>query len=372
MTDARSSVLERALEAKHELECKEAEKDLLLHQELHNLRIEELVGKGGFGAVYRAIHTRLETSFAVKVLHAQIEEHPELVARFEREAKASAMLHHPNIIRVSDFGQLPDGRYYLIMDFLTGQSLKQALGEGEAFSEERIRWLMDALCDALSYIHDKHMTHRDIKPSNIYLEREPGQQREHVILIDFGIAALAHDHSLTQPGTRLGTPTYMSPEQARGRSDEADGRADLYAVGVILFQLLTGVAPFAASSHPELLYKHIHEAPPTLGDVRPEVDWAPSLEAMVRKSLAKEPDERYPDAAALLASFHAAMDAQQALGPLPDRSRPPASGAFDEVLASMPTEVPAAPSRPQLPPWLYLAVGGCLLAAVATAWWLGC
>jgi serine/threonine-protein kinase len=371
MDETTPSVLEQALKAKHALE--EATIDPLLGVELHNLRIEELIGQGGFGAVYRAVHTRLDTPFAIKVLHAQIEEQPDLVARFEREAKASAMLHHPHIIRVSDFGQLEDGRYYLIMDFLRGKSLKESLADKEAFSTERILTIMDALCDALGYIHNQQMIHRDIKPSNIFLSLEPGQQKEHLILIDFGIAALVNDHSLTQPGTRLGTPTYMSPEQAKGQSDEVDGRCDLYAAGIILFQLLTGTPPFVASSHPEMLYKHIHEPPPSLKDIRPDVAWAPKLEAMLQTSLAKEPTERYPDAHAFFDALQDALNAQNATGPLPDPQTSPTNHVLSDEMASMPTQtIPDATYHPpnRAFPVLWVAVGaGLLVCLLVSLFW---
>jgi tetratricopeptide (TPR) repeat protein len=257
-------------------------------------QIVELIGEGGMGRVYRAQQLRLQRPVAVKVLHREYSAVPEVAARFEREAIALARLDHPNCVAVQDFGKLPDGSLYLVMSHLSGALLRNALLE--RFSVERSLHVARHLLSGLAHAHQAGIVHRDVKPENVMLVSYEGDA-DFARLFDFGIVKLqteeAAGENLTKVGQRFGTPAYMSPEQSLGRT--VDARSDLYSLTVVLYEMLTGRPLFVADDEEGLLVMHAAKAPPPLG-----AGFVPELEELVRRGLAKKPEDRYASAAEYL------------------------------------------------------------------------
>ncbi len=303
-------------------------------------RIEALLGEGGVGRVYRARHVSLDRSVALKVLLAQHEGREVLRERFRREAAALASLSHPHIVAVTDFGV--DGEtLFLVMEMLDGQSLADLL-RSETLDPARAISIVRQILLALAYAHARKVVHRDLKPHNIFVRRlDDGS--DHVTVLDFGLARFVGDRQsgaqLTRAGMVIGTPAYMAPEQASGDVDAMDARTDIYAVGLLLFEVLTGRRPFATKDPGALLRAHLLENPPTLAEADPELEPTPELEAIVARALAKQPEERYPGAAQMLAAL-------DAIGPKAARRRSPAGPKSGELaeLVEAPT-MAATPSK---------------------------
>ncbi len=296
-------------------------KDTLIGQQVGNLRIVARIGQGGFGAVYRAEHIHIGSTYAIKVLRVDMKSDDGMIERFRREANTIAMLENPHVVRVTDFGALPDGGQFLAMELLSGKSLKEAMKAGRRFTLKEIcRWLTDVL-ETLHYIHSSGIVHRDIKPANLFLHRSKPHYPETIKILDFGIAVMSNGQSLTASGETIGSPVYMSPEQARGQSKYVDGRADLYSVGVILYQMLAGRPPFRGENFTATLLKQLQEPPPPLAFVCPDIPWATSLEDFLQKALGKQPEDRWPDASAMVADLQVALEEQEAL--LPEQVYPP-------------------------------------------------
>jgi serine/threonine-protein kinase len=265
-------------------------------------KIESVLGEGGMGIVYKAVHTALRKPLAIKVLRPEVSKKDEIVARFKQEAQSASQIGNQHIIDISDFGELRDGSTYFVMEFLNGQSLTKALEAGR-FSLERTVYVAKQLCKALGAAHEIGIVHRDMKPDNVQLI-ERGDDKNFVKVLDFGIAKVGGQNSkLTQAGQVFGTPHYMSPEQCAGTA--VDHRTDIYAVGVILYELATGQVPFDADNLMGILTKHLYENPIPPHELPPPVNVEPALEAVILKCLAKKPEQRYQSMAELAADLDA-------------------------------------------------------------------
>ncbi|MCS7011021.1 MAG: serine/threonine protein kinase, partial [Anaerolineales bacterium] len=256
--------------------------------------IKEELGRGGMATVYRAYDPRFEREVAIKVLPREMLHDPQFRVRFEREAKTIAMLEHPAIVPVYDFGE-EDGQLYFVMRFMPGGSLAERLRQGPLSVEEAAR-IFSRLAPALDTAHAKGIIHRDLKPGNILFDQygEP-------YLSDFGIAKLTQGSSTMTGSAIIGTPAYMSPEQAQGEA--IDARSDIYGLGVILFEMLTGQQPFQGDTPMSVVLKHITDPIPHLLDLRP--DLPVDIEKIVEKALAKSPHERFETATQMAQALQA-------------------------------------------------------------------
>ncbi|MCB0209685.1 MAG: serine/threonine-protein kinase [Anaerolineae bacterium] len=262
----------------------------LIGKTLGKYRIVGRLGRGGMAEVYKAFQPGLERYVAIKVMHAHLSEDADFVKRFHREAQATGKLIHPNIVQALDF-DVDAGIYYMVMQYIDGPTLKDEfkvrLQQGDGFDLLEVGRIMGALCDAVDYAHAHHMIHRDIKPANMMIDSE-GQVR----LTDFGIARLMGGTQYTATGAMTGTPAYMSPEQGRG--DKVDGRSDIYTLGVILYELVTGQVPYEADTPIAVVMKHITEPLPLPSILTPRLPQA--VEAVIVKAMAKSPEDRYQTA----------------------------------------------------------------------------
>ncbi|HET9957770.1 MAG TPA: protein kinase, partial [Polyangiaceae bacterium] len=257
----------------------------------------------GMGAVYEGENTRIARRVAIKVLHSGVAEMGEAVARFEREAQAAGRIGSEHICEVLDLGNLPSGDRYLVMEFMDGDSLSRRIRQRGQLTPSELYPIAHQLLDGLMAAHAAGIIHRDLKPDNIFVLRSKRGGGEFVKLLDFGISKFTDggsNLSMTRTGTVMGTPYYMAPEQARG-SRELDARVDLYAVGVILYEALTGQVPFMAETFNELLFKIVLETPRPIGELVPGAE--PSFVAIVEKAMSRDPALR----------FQSALEFQQAL-----------------------------------------------------------
>jgi serine/threonine-protein kinase len=259
------------------------------------------LGEGGMGSVYLAEHVVIEKKFALKVLAPELARRPDLVARFLQEARSASRIGHENVIDISDFGQSPDGLVFIAMEFLDGKDLGEIVRGQGAMDWPQAREIVLQICRALRAAHDKGIVHRDMKPENIFLIHREGQPN-FVKILDFGIAKVMgldpNGPRLTRTGMIFGTPEYMAPEQAEGK--DTDHRADIYAVGCILYHLLTGQTPFVAESFMTMLTKHLMEDPVAPSQRRPDLPISPEMDALVLKALEKDRDHRWQSMAELL------------------------------------------------------------------------
>jgi serine/threonine protein kinase len=293
----------------------------LIGQSLGNYRIEDRLGTGGMGEVYRAIHVRLNRPAAIKVLHANQASDATFQARFLREARAAAALSHPNIVEVFDFGE-QDGASYLVMELVPDGSLRTLLRKWAA----RDGWtlgqgvdLARQAAEGLAYAHEHGMVHRDIKPDNLLLQRISSRGRStrldandlyQLKISDFGLARLVDERGdLTVTGMVMGTPAYMSPEQCQGST--LDGRSDLYSLGVVLYEVATGSPPFRVKSLSEAVFKHISATPPRPQELQPDLPEA--LDAVIMRCLEKNPDDRFASASELVDALDGVLGTTDAL-----------------------------------------------------------
>jgi len=268
-------------------------------------RVEAVLGKGGMGKVYKAVHTGIDRTVALKVLHSRLGGSTEAKQRFQREAIASGRLDHPNIVNVSDSGELEDGSLYLVMEALEGEPLGNRLER-----EKRIPWpesiaIVRGVLAGLQHAHEKGVVHRDIKPDNIFLARKDGEPV--IKILDFGIAKLyagtADDPASTRAGLTVGTPAYLSPEQAVGGA--ITPASDVYSTSVVLYEMLTGRPPFLDEDPLAMLTAHVSRDPPPFAEVAPDLQLPPGLEALINHGLAKVSAERISSATEYAAQLEA-------------------------------------------------------------------
>jgi Tol biopolymer transport system component len=340
----------------------------LVGSHLGKYEIKAEIGRGGMGSVYLGYDPLLDRQVAVKVLAPHLVWDQEFVERFVREARAAARLKHPNVVTVFDVGQEASW-YYFVMEHLAGETLAARLQREGALPAQEALSILRPLAAALDYAHHRGIVHRDVKPGNVMLGPE-GQ----VTLMDFGIARAAQEGRLTGTGTVVGTPEYMSPEQARGMT--VDARTDQYSLGVVAYQMLSGQVPFQADSTLALMYKIVHEPPPPLSQFRP--DLPAGAGAALEQALAKEPGARYAGASAFVEALEHALAgstvkreapvsaAETAVTPdegstvvVPDEGATVAiPGPAEEVWRTI-----RMVSR-RVPLWAWGAVGGLLLVAL--------
>ena len=353
---------------------------------LGKYEIRAEIGRGGMGTVYLGYDPLLDRQVAIKVLAPHLVWEQGFVERFLREARAAARLKHPNVVTIYDVGQ-EGSHYYFVMEYVEGQTLGQVIKQRGAMSPAEVTAIVGPLADALDQAHGQGLVHRDIKPGNIMVG--PAGQ---VMLTDFGIARAAQEVGLTTTGTLVGTPEYMSPEQARG--DVVDPRTDQYSLGVVAYEMLSGKVPFGGTTPHGVLYKQIHEPLPPISQVRPDVP--AEVQTVLQQGLAKEPDQRY----ATVTAFAEALS--QALGPAQRLARAgegaaatadmptvlvgPARGVAAAPATSPPVRQPAPAARPTAPTttqgvaptaeraagrrrsgWVWVLGGLALLVAVAVS-----
>ena len=255
--------------------------------------IQQKIGSGGMGQVYKAMHVTLDVPIALKVLRKALLSDTSIVQRFHREARAASRLRHPNVIGVTDFGQTEDGTLFMAMEYVAGKSLGRIISEESPLSEQRIVRIVSQILAALGEAHAAQILHRDLKPENVMVESRR-DERDVVKVLDFGIAKIQQGEgggaTLTQQGLVCGTPGYMSPEQ--WGAEALDARSDLYAVGVILYEMLTGSLPFDSQTPMELMKKQLTETPPPPSARRPGGQVSPDLEALVMRTLSSSREER--------------------------------------------------------------------------------
>ncbi len=281
----------------------------LSDKDLGKYHIDERIDSGGMAEVYLGVHKQLDRQVAIKVMHGHLLEGGDFLARFRREAKAVAKLRHPNIVQVLDF-DVKDEIIFMVMEYIEGTNLQKRLNalhrQGECLSIAKIGSIIKDVADALDYAHSKGMLHRDVKPSNILLDKN-----DKAYLTDFGIAKILSDQKFTATGTLIGTPAYMSPEQGTG--EELSKESDIYSLGVVAFEMITGQVPYDAPTPIGIVHKQVYDPIPDIADL---VDDVPeSTQEVIDTALAKSPDSRYPSADALVTALRGALVALEAADP---------------------------------------------------------
>jgi serine/threonine-protein kinase len=292
-------------------------------------RLLRILGQGGLGVVYEAVQEGLGRKVAIKVLREEVSRNETVLQRFRQEAKSASLIGHENIVDIIEFGETVYGAPYLVMEMLEGEDLAHRLKRERTISMLRILTIARQCCRALTVTHEKGIVHRDMKPENIFLV-ERDEQPDFVKIVDFGIAKMNDLEQPGEPGRKLtktgmifGTPEYMSPEQAAGKP--SDHRVDIYAMGIILFEMITGRVPFVGDSFMAVLTQHLLEPVPQFSLVNPSVQVPPDLEAIVQRALQKHPDHRFQTMNELGDALQAVMD-----------------GTPLKMLAPMPTDPPPA------------------------------
>jgi serine/threonine protein kinase len=315
-----------------------------------------VIGEGGMGTVYEVRHKALGKRFALKALRKDLALDGEIAARFIQEARTAAAVSHPGLVEITDFGRLESGQVYFVMELLEGKSLASLLRTGGPLPAARGLSIVRQLVHALKAAHDASIVHRDLKPDNIHISRGDNGS-DFVKIVDFGLAKVIGSSKLTRAGMVFGTPHYMSPEQAAG--EHVDHRADIYALGIVMYEMFTGKVPFEADSYMGVLTKHMYMTPAPPSVLSPELKSLGALEDVILRCLQKRPAARYDSLAALLLDL--------------DQRVPPAEGRREQgelatsVLADqleLPTSEEVAPRR-EFRYWPALVIALGLVAGVA-------
>ncbi|HVO41628.1 MAG TPA: protein kinase [Aggregatilineales bacterium] len=313
----------------------------LIGYQLGQYTITALIGEGGMASVYRAYQETMQRDVAVKIIRTGPAPVEEFVRRFEREARTVASLSHAHILKVFDFGQ-QDDMIYLVMELLTGGSLAKLLATG-ALTPAEVSRLLDQIASALDHAHRRGIVHRDLKPGNVLLNDDGD-----AFLTDFGIAKILQDTGtvLTHTNVAMGTPAYMSPEQWRGEA--VDARADIYALGVMVFEMLAGQLPFKAETPYGLMHSHVYEPKPAILTLRPEL--APALDEVLNAALAKDQNTRYQTAGEFAAAFRAVAVGGATTAPMPTGMAAAPLPASKEDTPDLPAPSPSTPPRNPVAP----------------------
>jgi serine/threonine-protein kinase len=330
-------------------------------------QVLEKIGTGGMGSVYKASQPAVNRMVAIKILHPKLAGRKDLTSRFRREARAMSQLTHPNTVKVFMYGELEDdGSLYIVMEMLEGKNLNQTVRKEGPLPPERAIPVLIQVCGALQEAHDLGIVHRDLKPENIFLSRQGGIA-DYPKVLDFGLAKVTERQMqpdsviLTQEGMVFGTPEFMSPEQAQGKT--LDARSDIYSLAVILYEVLTGKLPFSARTPMEYIQKHVMEPAIPLNQRVPERKFAPGLEQALARALAKKPDDRYQSAA----DFGEAL---RPFGGAAAQAMPPIRIMGPQVVVERPGIPSSLSTSPGTSSGLGLLVGvavACLLGGVVIA-----
>jgi eukaryotic-like serine/threonine-protein kinase len=342
-----------------------------------------LLGEGGMGQVYQVRHISLDRHFAMKLLRRELARDEELAARFIDEARATASIRHPNIVQITDFGKLAEGLPYFVMELLRGETLGRVIKAGGPIPAARAVRILEQVASALGAAHAAGVVHRDLKPENVFLVggMAGGRASDDVRVVDFGAAKIVGSSRVTRQGIVFGTPHYMSPEQASGQP--VDHRADIYALGVIMYEMFTGRVPFEADTYMGVLTQHMFVQPVPPSQVSPAVRELGVLEEITLTCLAKKPEERYATmadlGAALVAAMHPPADGGVEVAPRSARNLGRISAAptprfpmADELepptLEEMRVAIDSVSPPKSSPPWGWIAVVAALLVAALAIW----
>jgi serine/threonine-protein kinase len=324
-------------------------------------RVVELLSSGGMGAVYRGERLELGRPVAIKFLHALFSADKSFRGRFEREARAMSLLSHPYCVSVIDYGVVDVP--YIVMDFVTGRTLRELIDESRLTTERALRIACQML-SGISHAHGRSIIHRDIKPENVMLSEATGLG-EHVRIFDFGLAKLldsTREADFSTAATMIGTPSYMPPEQSFG--EEVDHRTDLYSAGVVLFEMLTGKKPFISDDATQLIRMHRSEPPPRLGAADPDVQWSQEIEAVVERALQKTREDRFQSADDFARALTAVPEAPADVGA---QFRSTLVGA-DEATAEIEHEqLRAKPGKPLSRTTIFVLAGAALILLLGAA-----
>lgn len=306
-------------------------------------RIDERISEGGMGTVYRATHVLMDKRVAIKVLHPSLAADDKIVARFSREARAASRISHPHALNVTDFGESASGVVFLVMEFLDGRTLKDVIQTEGPMPLERAVEILKQVAGALDAAHSEGVVHRDLKSDNIML-MVGANGADWAKVLDFGIAKIKEnaghtDPALTAPNLIIGTPQYMSPEQC-SQASEIDSRSDIYSLGIIIYEMLTGHVPFTADSPTAIMMKHLQEPPPSVMEERD--DLPPQVGMVITSALAKRPEDRFQTAGELSEAFTAAA-AGKAPEPALSAATNPASSVSETNRIVVPTDSNEAP-----------------------------
>jgi len=356
-------------------------KELMIGSKIGPYRVIRLLGEGGMGAVYEAINDDIERRIAIKVLHADYARQSDVVARFFNEARAVNRIDHPSLVQIHEYGHLPDGTAYIVMEFLKGETLARRLirlgGRMPPQVAVQIAWEVAA---ALAAAHDKNIVHRDLKPANLMLVPDPlGPRGERVKVLDFGIAKLVADarHGKTSTNMVMGTPTYMSPEQCKG-AGTVDDKTDVYSLGVILYEMLAGRPPFMAEGAGELMGSHLFQPPPSIRDFAPEApaDLGEFIHLLLSKDKTQRPLMR--DVMERLAALSTSLEGLATGAPktiallatsADTKNGAPTVGQAPSSMMELARGQSTSPVRTRKP-LIAVLVGGCLLSAGLATWLL--